>query len=283
MLLAYLAIVPGMLQSPGPQRATTLTGNITRIPAFESKIVENKRDIWIYLPPGYEEKPKDRFPVLYCHDGQNVFDGATSFINGKEWRVDEAANALISAGLIEPLIIVAVSNAGTQRGNEYLPTRFKTGNTNIGGKADLYGRFLVEEVKPYMDEKYRTKPDGKNTGLMGSSLGGVATLYLGLKHPNVFSRLAVLSPSVWVNDREPLRWIESVKRKPNLRVWVDMGGKESPGAIDDAKLLVQALEAKGWRSGKDVVLYEDGFAEHNEEAWARRVPAILMWLFGKGR
>ena len=210
-------------------------------------------------------------------------DGATSFIAGKEWRVDEAANALILAGLIEPIIVVGIENAGTQRADEYLPTRFKWRNSEIGGKADQYAKFLIDEVKVYIDGQFRTKSGARDTALMGSSFGGVATYYLGLKHPDKFSMLAVLSPSVWVNDREIVRMTEGLPRKLPLKIWVDMGTQEGPDSMRDSHLLFDALLKKGWVAGKDAVFYQDGFAQHNEDAWAKRVPAILMWMFGKPR
>src|SRR5689334_20785353 len=125
-----------------PVRKTSLTGIIKAHPDFESKILGNKRNVWVYLPPNYESEPKRSFPVLYMHDGQNVFDGMTSYIPNLEWRVDEAAEALIKAKVVEPIIIVAVSNAQMDRANEYLPTRRKMRDMEMGGKADLYGKFL---------------------------------------------------------------------------------------------------------------------------------------------
>ena len=273
-----------LAQSQTPKTPTaTLTGTIEKIDLFESKILKNKRRVWTYLPPGYEEAGKRRYPVLYCHDGQNVFDGATSYIPGMEWRVDEAANALILANLIEPIIVVAVANYGLGRSDEYLPTRFKIQGSEMGGKGDLYGRFLVEEVKPFIDGKYRTKTGARDTALMGSSLGGVITYYLGVKYPSVFSKLALLSPSIWVNDRDMVKATEKLPRKLPLKIWVDMGSAEGLYSITEANQFFDSLLKKGWIAGKDAILYHDGFAKHNEEAWARRVPAILMWFFGKSR
>lgn len=129
-----------------------------------------------------------RYPTLYMHDGDSAF------VN---WRLDETAAALIKDNQIDPMIIIYVPNGGTQddRFIDYTPTR--DANYRVGGKADNYGRMLVEEVKPFIDSNYRTLPDAANTGLGGASLGGLVTLYLGMKYPNIFGRLAVLSPSVW--------------------------------------------------------------------------------------
>src|SRR5881396_1106432 len=149
----------------------TLTGNIKRHRAFPSKILGNRRDILVYLPRGYRRFLGRRYPVLYLHDGQNVFDAATSFA-GVEWGVDETAERLIRAKLIEPLIIVAVANTGEDRLHEYAPTpgvieakgRRKKRSR---GLARLYARFLIEELKPFIDKRYRTKPEAEFTGLGG--------------------------------------------------------------------------------------------------------------------
>jgi predicted alpha/beta superfamily hydrolase len=223
-----------------------------------------------------------RYSVCYMHDGQNLFDGATSFIPGQEWRVDETAERLIAAGKIEPLIVVGVYNT-KDRIDEYTPAA--DAKYKMGGKADLYGRMLVEELKPFIDSQYRTKSDAKHTGLAGSSLGGLASLYLALKYPNVFGRTGVVSPSVWFAGKNILHYVESLPKKPNVRVWIDMGTKEgrtpeeAQQSVADARLLRDALVRKGWRLGKDLNYLEAEGAEHNEAAWAARVEAILTFLF----
>ena len=125
----------------------------------------------VYLPPDYDQATADRYPVLYLHDGQNVFDQATSF--GDEWRVDETAQELITAGCIEPIIVVGIYNTGDHRIDEYTPTPSADGT--LGGRADDYGRMLVEELKPFIDATYKTFPGAANTALGGSSLGGLLT------------------------------------------------------------------------------------------------------------
>ena len=177
----------------------TLTGNICRHPNFESRILRNRRDVLVYLPRQYR-RTRDRYPVLYLQDGQNVFDAATAF-GGVEWGVDETAQRLIRDKLLAPLIIVAVANTGEQRVHEYAPTRGRLDKRKRSkGMLRQYGKFLIEELKPFIDRKYRTRPDAESTGLGGSSLGGLATLALGLWFPNVFTRLMVMSPSIWWDD-----------------------------------------------------------------------------------
>jgi predicted alpha/beta superfamily hydrolase len=265
------------------QRAHTLTGDIRLHKDFHSKILNNDRNVIVYLPPGYDKDKQRHYSVLYLHDGQNLFDGATSFIPGQEWRVDEAAQSLIAAGKIEPLIIVGVYNAGKDRIDEYTPVQEP--KYKGGGKADLYGRLLVEELKPFIDKTYRTKKDAAHTGLGGSSLGGLLSLYLGLKYPNVFGRLAVVSPSVWWANNYIVQYVEAQKKRPPLRIWLDIGTKEGGNAteaqttVDGARLLKETLIKMGWKSGKDLKYFEAQGAEHNERAWAARVEQILEFLF----
>jgi predicted alpha/beta superfamily hydrolase len=265
------------------QQSHTLTGDIRFHKDFHSKILNNERDLVVYLPPGYQTNRNQRYSVLYLHDGQNLFDGATSFIPGKEWRVDETAQSLIIAGKIEPLIIVGINNAGKDRINEYTPVADE--KYKMGGKADLYGRMLVEELKPFIDSTYRTRPDAAHTGLGGSSLGGLVSLYLGLKYPKVFGRVAAVSPSVWFAGKQILHYSESIKTRPSTRIWLDIGTREGRTtedalqSVSDARLLRETLIKKGWKQGKDLNYFEAEGAEHNETAWAARVERILEFLF----
>ncbi len=263
-----------------PQRRVTKTGTIVFHEAVESKVLNNKRRVWIYLPPGYAES-KERYPVLYMHDGQNVFSGDTSYLPNLEWRADEAAEALIKAKLIPPIVIVAIANAEVERANEFLPTRARMGSQEAGGKADLYGKFITDELMPFVNKTYRTKTGPANTGLAGSSFGGIVTLHVGLTRPDVFGKLGVLSPSVWWDDRVMIKRVEALPKKLGSRIWMDMGTLEGPGAVTDARRLRDALTAKGWKEGVDLVYYEDGFAVHNEGAWASRIGMILLYLFGR--
>jgi len=279
----FLGLVFLLCGSVIAQREHTLTGDVRLHKSFHSAILNNDRDVIVYLPPGYDADTKKRYPVFYMHDGQNLFDGATSYIPGQEWRADEVAQSLIAAGKIESLIIVGVYNAGAERVNEY--TAAADPKYKAGGKADLYGRFLVEELKPFIDKTYRTKRDAKNTGLGGSSLGGLISLYLGLKYPTVFTRIAVVSPSVWWADNQIVRYTENQTRKPPLRIWLDIGtkegrdAKEAKSTVDGARLLKQTLVRKGWEEGKDFRYFEAEGAEHNEKAWAARIDQILEFLF----
>ena len=256
------------------------TGDIRYHYGFHSSALPEDRDIVVYLPPGYEEHPKRRHPVLYLQDGQNVFDGDTSFIRGQEWGVDDSAERLIRAGEIKPLIIVAISNAGVHRIEEYTPTRDR--NLQRGGKAYLYGRMLIRDLKPFIDATYRTLPERRHTGLGGSSLGGLVTLYLGLRHADVFGKLAVLSPSVWWDNRSILRMVAAFDGTIRPSIWLDVGTQEGSSpqkTLRDARALRDSLLARGWKMGRNLQYFEAIGADHSERSWARRVPMILRFLY----
>ncbi|HEX8919882.1 MAG TPA: alpha/beta hydrolase-fold protein [Pyrinomonadaceae bacterium] len=268
------------LATSAQQEQHTLTGQFRTHRNFHSRFLPGDRDILVYLPPGYEMNKRQRYPVLYLHDGQNLFDGATSFIKGAEWQVDETAQRLIAAHAIRPLIIVGIYNSGRDRIDEYTPT---ADARRRGGKADLYGRLLVEELKPLIDAEYRTLKDAKDTGLGGSSLGGLVSLHLALKYPKVFGRVAAVSPSVWWDNKTILREVEALKKHPGLRIWLDIGTKEGGDEAEEhrsnARQLRDALLAKGWKENSDLKYYEAEGAEHNERAWAQRVEPMLRFLF----
>ncbi len=259
----------------------TLTGNIKRHRAFLSRILGNRRDILVYLPRGHRRFLRLRYPVLYLNDGQNVFDAATSFA-GVEWGVDETAERLIRAKLIEPLIIVAVANMGEDRLHEYAPTsgvidaKAKR-KKRSKGLARQYGQFLVEELKPYIDQKYRTKPGPEFTALGGSSLGGLVTLAIGMLYPQVFRRLMVMSPSIWWDNFAIYRLVDFLEQKPPLKIWLDTGTAEL--GWEQTRELANRLIEKGWKLHKDLQYMEAQRADHSEAAWAARVEPALRFLF----
>ncbi len=277
-LLAALAMLTSLaIAQEAPQRKRTVVGELRMHAGVRSQILGNQRDIAVWLPPDYAQNPNRRYPVLYMGDGQNLFNLETSFLPDQEWRVDEIATSLIQAGLVEPMIIVGVANAGADRANEYLPTRSR----NMGGRVKEFGRFLADEVKPLIDQTYRTKRGPSDTGLAGSSFGGIMTLEVGLAHPSVFGKLAILSPSVWWDDRVVLKRVSALPKKTNQRVWLDMGTAEGEGALENAVQLKTNLVQKGWREGRDLAFFVDYNARHNENAWAGRMDTILMFLFPK--
>ena len=268
------------------QQPHTLTGDIRVHKQFHSQFLPTDRDVLVYLPPQYKSSTRSRYPVLYLQDGQNLFDGATSFIAGQEWRVDETVESLIAAGKTQPLIIVGIYNAGKERINEYTPSadpKYK-----MGGKADLYGRMLVEELKPFIDHTYRTRRGATDTGIGGSSLGGILSIYLALKYPHVLGKAAVVSPSVWFANQHIVSFVDNLPKKRPVRLWVDIGTKEGRNpeeaqeTVRGARLLYDTLVRKGWKPGRDLKYFEAKDAEHNEAAWAARIEPILQFLFPRG-
>lgn len=245
---------------------------------FHSSLLPDDRDLIVYLPEEYENAQRN-FPILYLHDGQNLFDGNTSYIPGRTWDVHETADRLIASGEIEPLIIVGVYNTGEHRIREYTPT---TDPKYGGGEANLYGRMLIEEIKPFIDRTYRTLDGPQHTGLGGSSLGGLVTLYLGLLRPDIFGRLAVLSPSVWWDAKSILKVVTESAPEPRPRIWLDMGTREGKRTLQDTEALYTLLIQQGWTEGKDVTYMRVHGGTHDELAWATRVGPFLKFLFPAG-
>jgi predicted alpha/beta superfamily hydrolase len=243
---------------------------------FHSEILPDDRVVSVYLPPQYLEEEDRRFPVFYLHDGQNLFDGRTSYIAGRTWNAHRTADELSLQGEIEPVILVGVANTGLRRMAEYTPTRdFKMG----GGDGQSYGRLLVEELKPLIDRTYRTLSDASNTGLGGSSLGGLISLYLGFSYPEVFGKLAVMSPSLWWDQRSIFNVVDQTRPRPVLRIWLDIGTAEGVRHVRDADHLERQLIKRGWQSGVDLAYEKADGAVHDENAWSERFGDVLRFLF----
>jgi predicted alpha/beta superfamily hydrolase len=258
---------------------TAKAPTLRRHPRFRSAILDHARDIVVYLPPRYGTARKS-YPVLYLHDGQNLFEPERAHVPGQHWRVGETLDELIVAGRIPPVMVVGIDNTGTSRIQEYTPTS----DARLGGgRGGDYGRFLIEELKPFIDRTYRTEPGPASTALGGSSLGGLVTLHIGLTRPGVFGSLVVMSPSVWWDRRVILSTVRRTRPRPALRIWVDMGTAEGRRALDDARLLKAALVGAGWTAGRDLHYAEYEGGTHSEAAWAARFGAVLAWLYGGPR
>lgn len=252
-------------------------GLLERYADMRSALLPHAHDIVVFLPPGYAEALDRSYPVLYLHDGQNVFDDLPLSPFGVQWGIDTTARVLIHAGVIEPLIMVGIGNAGRDRIDEYTPTRDSA--HDAGGLADRYGQMLVQEIKPFIDRTYRTRRGASDTGMAGSSLGGLLTLHLGLDYPAVFGKLAVLSPSVWWDDRWILRQLgEQNPQQQSLKIWLDVGTGESR-MLKGTRLLHRMLVRKGWRDGVNLEYHEAEGARHDERAWGQRSGLFLRSLF----
>jgi predicted alpha/beta superfamily hydrolase len=255
-------------------------GRLHHYPRFASSFLSTRRDLLVYLPPGYGEAGA-RHPVLYLQDGQNLFDPATAF-GGRDWGVDVTADNMIRKAEIPPLVIVGVCHTGVRRLSEYTPTRDR--KLRKGGKADRYAEMLARELKPFIDREYRTLKPASHTGVGGSSLGALASLAAGLDYPRVFGKLALLSPSVWWDNRAIVEKVRCYSARVRPRIWLDTGTAEGDNpskVVEDARALRDALAAKGWREDVDLKYTEFEGEAHTEAAWAARFGAVLLYLFGK--
>lgn len=226
------------------------------------------RDLVVHLPPSYADNSSRRYSVLYLHDGQNVFDAETSYAG--EWGADEAAEELAARGL--EAILVAIPNAGRARAAEYSP--WPTIMSRKGSQADAYLAFLLDTVKPCVDAAFRTDPARERTGIAGSSLGGLISLYACLARPETFGFCAALSPAFWPG-RGGIYTFARDHRDRGLRVYLDTGGDEGG---DRYVAQVRRMRDLLRRQGYDVAYVEDPMGKHNEEDWRRRFPAVLAWF-----
>jgi predicted alpha/beta superfamily hydrolase len=257
-----------------------VTGRVLVHRGVRSSHLEHARDVWVWLPPGYDASRRERYPVLYAHDGNNLFDPRSAFL-GREWRLDEVADELIRAGQLPRIVIVGVGNSPA-RLDEYTWVRGTAQGQTAGGRGAAYARFLVEELKPAIDRRYRTKTTPADTAVMGSSLGGLISLYLGIHHRGTFGRLGIVSPSVWWADRAALQHAEALPM--GLRVWLDIGMHEGdagtpPPAVANARALLTVLENLGYDQGAELAYFEDANGHHDEPSWSKRAPRILRFLF----
>lgn len=261
---------------------STITGDVTThtVPGFL-----NGRRVWVYLPPDYDAQTDRRYPVLYMFDGQNVFDQATSFAG--EWGVDETCESLIASGAMAPIIVVAVDNGGGSRILEYTP--WYDPNFGSGGGGEAHLQQFIDVLIPWVNANYRTLAHPQHTGIAGSSLGGLMSVYAAYAHPEVFGRIGALSPSIWWNDRELLDYVQS-HGKPDSRLYADMGTLESGSmvdrdgngiddSIDNLRALRDRMTTQGFVLGNDLTIVEDVGGRHNEAYWRQRFPGALQFLF----
>ena len=261
--------VAGWKDRHASKKAAQITGNYQILPKVHSKFLEHDRDVIVWFPPGYEARPTKRYPVLYMHDGRQVFDPGTSTW-GKDWQVDEIAQEMILNGELEPFIVVAADCTEARR-DEYSPSR----------KGDDYLRFLLEELKPMADAAWRTDPG--RTYVAGSSMGGLISFYAAWKHRNVFAGAACLSPAfVERYGHECFQMVKADREHlPDLKLFLSCGGAKGLESelLDGTLKMADLLKSVGYPE-KNMTVRIESWAEHNEEAWARMTPHWLRFLFG---
>jgi len=265
---------------------STVTGDL-RLHTLRSQIFNNERKIRVLLPPGYDDASNSgrRYPVLYMLDGQNLFDACLSDVSQHEWGLDEITAQLTGAGEMPPFIVVGVDHAAALRASEYLPYKDFVGNPDMAEPAGKqFPDFLVREVMPLVNENYRTLTGAPNTGIGGSSYGGVATLYALLARPGEFGYGLIESPTLWVGMGQLVRDTNPLAAMP-AKVFIGFGGKEADDPAISRKMigLVQQVEANFRAAGYDdsnVRVVIDPDALHTEAAWEKRLPGALRFMFG---
>ncbi len=255
----------------GGGETTTAAKNVTRISEnFLMPQLGRTRRIWLYLPPDYETSGKS-YPVLYLHDGQNVFDSYTSFAG--EWNVDESLNDLAALGHEVP-IVVAIDNGGTHRMNEYSPW---TNSNYGGGEGDKYIDFIVNTLKPYVDSAYRTRRDRESTGIMGSSMGGLISMYGAFSHPEVFGKAGIFSPSYWFSSSIWSFTRNATKVHP-MKAYQIVGTEEGGSMVPDMLAMEDSLHKYGFSDSEIRSKVVTG-AQHNELFWRTEFKEAFLWLF----
>jgi predicted alpha/beta superfamily hydrolase len=274
ILCGILLLLPLVCSAADSRPSTATAGVRVLTPPLAMPGLDRQRTIRVYLPPSYQQG-KRRYPVLYMHDGQNLFDDATSFIG--EWGVDETMDALAKSDGIE-VIVVGIDNGGDKRINELSPWT----NPRFGpSEGKQYMDFVVGTVKPFIDKAYRTKRDRGNTGIMGSSLGALASHYAIYAYPKVFGKAGLFSPSYWFSD--DIYSFSAARHLPaHTRVYLVAGDKEGDEPMVTVNNVLK-MDAQWQASEKKLALFtaiRHG-AEHNETFWRSEFPKAMIYLYGR--
>ena len=247
-------------------------GSLKIVDNIASPQLGNSRSLRIYLPPSYDTQPQKRYPVLYMHDGQNLFD-ATTTSYGTAWDVGRTMDRLIANGEMQEAIVVGIDNT-SDRIPEYTPC---CDPQYGGGKLDAYQAFITDTVKPYIDGSLRTLPGREHTAIMGSSLGGIASVYIAEHRPDIFSKAGGVSSSFWWNRRDLIAKAPAPSTHRPVKYYIDAG--TNGDGMDDTIAMRDAMLAKGYKLGQDLYFYAAEGGVHNEKSWAERLHLPLTWFF----
>ena len=255
------------------QKVSTKSANVSILK--KEFVIENLNDIshkvWLYLPPNYENSD-EKYPVIYMHDAQNLFDDATSFVG--EWDVDGTLNTLYEK-TGKGFIVVAVENGGEKRIEEYTPYKNEKYG---GGKGDIYIDFLANELKPYIDKNYKTLTTPENTALIGSSLGGLISFYGGLKYPEVFGKIGALSTSFWFSSDKINDFTKENGNQQNTKIYFLVGEKEGDSMVPDTENMAKLLVDLGFPAEniKTKIVAE---GKHTESFWKAEFLEVIEFLY----
>ena len=255
---------------------TTAADNVAIMSnTFYMPQLNKNRRIWIYLPPDYNSTNK-HYPVLYMQDGQNIFDDYTSFSG--EWGVDETLNTKHTQGDYG-CIVVAVDNGGADRLDEYSPWLNST--YNEGGDGDEYMAFMVETLKPYIDNNYRTLPNREYTGIMGSSLGGLISEYGAIKYQDIYSKVGLFSSAYWFNP-QVYNYTQTTGKEQTMKFYMLVGGNEeaSDEIVTQTEDMRDILIDEGWANNTETKYVYKANGTHSESFWGQEFGAAYEWLFG---
>ncbi len=286
----FLAVFPLILAAQTPVKQTGVTGDVYRHLNFPSGI-SDARNIDVWLPPNYEESQNEKYPVIYMHDGQNLFDPKIS--QGKtDWGIDETMTNLIKATKIKPAIIVGIWNT-PRRTIEFMPQgafeardKIKRKNKNIdlkSAESDKYLKFIVSELKPFIDKTYRTKTDRDNTFIMGSSMGALMSLYAIGEYPDIFGGAGCLSPQYPLARGVIIEYMKKYLPSPkNHKIYFDYGTKGLDAQYESYQLIADGLmKKKRYKSGRNWITKKFTGDDHTEKSWRNRVAIPLTFLLSK--
>jgi predicted alpha/beta superfamily hydrolase len=257
-------------EAGGTQQAPE--GRVQVLERLHSPELGNDRAILVHLPPSYDRSPR-RYPVVYMHDGQNLFDAETSFAGA--WGVDRTLEEASREGL--EALVVGIPHAGEGRLDEYSPWRDR--RHDAGGRGGAYVEFIARTLKPLVDRDFRTLPGRETTAVAGSSMGGLISLYAFLRRPDVFGAAGVMSPALWFGGRSIFPFVSGRPFTPG-RIYLDVGTSEGREVLPDVRRMRELLARKGYRSGRELMYVVEMGGRHEERAWGRRLGRALRFLLG---